>query len=164
MAWQDEDIKKLKHYAKAHGLKVSIRRKKTKDFSAEYVSNESITVYTTKRTSKKDIILTLLHELGHHLDSIIGKPDSKETIEALNKAHNEGIKNVPREQRRLIYRSEKSGIELMPYFVSYLKLRIDRRAVEIQKRIDIFAYKFYMDNGRFPTQKENRRYIRKLKR
>lgn len=162
MRWQDKDINKLKHYAKAHGLKVSIRKKKTKDFSAEYIGGESITIFTTKYTSKKEIILTFLHELGHHLDSIIGSPDSVETVKALNAAHTGDIGDVPKDQRRLIYLSEKSGIELMPYFVDYLKLNINKRDVELQKRIDIFAYKTYMLKGRFPKKQENKDFIKRL--
>lgn len=162
MSWQDEDIKKLKHYAKAHGLKVNFKKKNGGGFGAEYVADDYITIFVGSRTTKIDIILCLLHELGHHLDYIIRGDDSRATSEALNLLHNKTTKIITKAQRKLIYEAEKPGIMLMPYFVNYLNLNIDKKRVQLQKLIDINVYRVYMQTGRFPNVKENIQYIKKL--
>ena len=63
---RDEEFKRLVFYAKGLGLKVTVYNKKADSFGSW--DGQEIKIYWGKGQSKTDLVLTLLHELGHQKD------------------------------------------------------------------------------------------------
>lgn len=158
MSPQDRDIKKLKKFIKSCGLKLYTRKYNEFTGSAEYVSGESITLFVKKNTSKTEIILSLLHELGHHLDWIENSKIDKDTILALNMLIDGPMvgvrKDIPKKFRKKILQTEKNGIKYMSKIYKELKLEIPFYKVRLQQFSDLFDYECLYEKARFPTNKE----------
>lgn len=154
---RDRDISKLKEYANSLGLKVYIKPYNRTTGDAEYNSGTSITLFNRTRTTKTDMILSLLHELGHHLDWIKGKSNKETTVafELLNQGAMVGSRNdIPKKYRKMILQVEKAGIKYMSRIHKDLNLELPFYLVKYQQFIDIFDYQFLYDHGRFSTRKE----------
>ncbi len=68
---REEEIKRLVHYARGHGVKIFFKRPYDPKIKAEWATDGStIWIYTTPKTSKIEIVLDLIHEIGHHKDFI----------------------------------------------------------------------------------------------
>lgn len=168
MNWMTRDINKLKEYAKAHGLRVYLRKGKRGSGSAEYTIGKSITLFINSKTTKQHIILSLLHELGHHLDLVRNGPDDEKTNDAQELlvlgSMDEVRDDIPKSARKLIYKQEFRGISYMEHLAKYLNLEIDMKEVSLQQKLDIYAYKFFLDKARFPTIPEINKHKKEIKR
>ena len=80
MGIRDQEINRLVKYAEGLGLKVTFLNR-TSSHPADWVLDGSeIRLYTRKSFSKTDTILSLIHEIAHHLWFIYEKerqPDLK---------------------------------------------------------------------------------------
>lgn len=157
MSSQDRDIKKLKRYANKLGLKVYIRPYSRHTGAAEYSSGKFITLFVSK-TTKTDMILSLLHELGHHLDWLQNKRITQleqEALTILNSGPMVGPRpDLSRKHRAKILQIEKAGVKYMSKIHKLLKLEIPFYKVKHQQAIDLFDYKFLYHHGRFATHEE----------
>lgn len=165
---RDKEISRIIKYAEGLGLKVEIKAHKKNDPGATWDrENGTITVYQYKRQSKTDLILVLLHELGHQLDWIYNHDRQVDkVIEAAldaEDARQEGDPYLPKEQRYLIYKDECAGIAFMPVIANELGLKIPLWKVEIEAELDKWSYAYYWENGHMPSPsecKEKRRELR----
>ena len=160
MSIRDEEIKQLIKYA--NGLKVKVQFKKGyrgcggADWSWE---PPTITIYEPQR-SKTQVILNLLHELGHHMDWIYNDKLVKEdVIRAYEILNNTGVfvsdnKHIPKRFRKIILEEEKAAIEYMETLWKELDLGIPRWKVKLAQHLDLFEYKFFYKHGRFTTREE----------
>jgi len=164
MTYKDRDIRKLKKYANKLGLKVYTKSYNKDTGSAEYVSGKYITLFVNKYTTKNDMILSLLHELGHHLDWL-EKSTSKEELIAFEYLAQGSMvgsrKDIPKKYRRRIFLSEKSGIKYMSKIHALLDLSIPFYKVKQQEDMDILQYEFLYKKGRFITNIEATKHIYK---
>lgn len=159
---RDEEIRRLKKYAEGLGAKI-IEKPSYKgcgggDWDCD---TRTITYYTDKHQSKTDIILNLLHELGHHLDWIYkGKKISKKVLKACEVFY-EGVvfgskAHVSREYRKIIYEEERDGIFYMDIIWKECGLKLPLWKVKLRQYLDLLDYnRAYLD-GRFTTAKEYR--------
>lgn len=158
MGWQDRDLHKLTFYAHKHGLKVYIRPYTRFTGQAEYCSGVSITLFNTKYTSKTSMILSLLHEFGHHLDWLNTKRNDRVLNEALiilNKGRMSGKRSdLNKKHRAKILQIEKAGIKYMSRIYKTLKLEIPYYKVKHQEELDLFDYKCLYHKGRFSKSRE----------
>lgn len=156
---KDRDLKKLKNYIKGLGLKLFIKPYSRYTGAAEYVSGKAIIIFD-KKTTKTDTILTLLHELGHHLDWLAQK-NSKEIIIALDylsKGPMQGKReDIPKKYRKVILQTERDGVKYMTKIHKLLNLEISIEEVIIQQYFDLFDYQFLYKYGRFPKCNEYKR-------
>lgn len=146
-------------YANGLGLTVRIKPyKKGSLVGGEYDGeNKSITVYRARKHSSTDVILVLLHELGHHLDFLKkGKRDSKQLIDALGKEHERrvGEDPIPILDRLSIYQSELDGIQYMPDIAHQLDLSVPMWKIIAERDLDRWLAEYYYCHGEDPSMKE----------
>jgi Zn-dependent peptidase ImmA (M78 family) len=115
-----KELNRLIKYSEGLGLTIEFRPD-TKESPSEYGgfyddSDKKITIFLEKKTTIKRQILTLLHEIGHHLDFIY--KNKKEPMYVTTAYHAEvwridRKKKLPRTLREIIYNCEKDGIKYM---------------------------------------------------
>lgn len=156
---KDRDLKKLKDYANSLGLKVYTKPYSRYTGAAEYVSGKYIIIFD-KKTTKTDIIMSLLHELGHHLDWLDQK-NSKDILIALDylsKGPMQGKReDIPKKYRKVILQTERDGVRYMTKIHKLLELEVPIEAVKIQQYVDLFDYEFLYKYARFPKCNEYKR-------
>lgn len=150
MSYMDDELIRVEKYIA--GLGITLKKSTNNDEIAEW-SPHSITVNVNIHKTTTDLILTLLHELGHHLHYMHnGKPEIPDEVllepEETTKA-----------QRKKIYEYEKPGIELMPTIAIELGLKIPMWKVYMQSTIDLWAYEYFCEEGDYPSQ--NQKNIKK---
>lgn len=163
MSVRDEEVKRLLHYAKGLGLKVTFSNKKAPDASADWSTDGSeITIYLRRNASKTAIILSFLHELGHHTD-FIHKHNRKQD-QILDKALEEADQEeVPKGASWKIYQDEKRATEWWEVICKDANIKISKWKIDLAKEFDVWVYEFAHYQGRFPTFKEQADKRRKLK-
>ena len=162
---RDEEIKRLISYAEGLGTKVSFRQyKSSANAAAEwYVDGSQIIVYTWLNQSKTQLVLSLIHELGHHLHWIKAnrKPD-KELIEALQ-LEESSDEVIDKKYRKLIYQDEVEGTQYWSEIVKLVDIKINPVIIEAHKKLDVFLYYHYYIEGSFPTQRVKQQKLKEFK-
>lgn len=162
MSYQDRDIAKLKKFANSFGLRIYYRRYTRYTDAALYQGGQFITIFVSSTTSKTEIILSLLHELGHHIDWIFNKRNDRDT----QKAYTEFEAKDHKKYSKIILDLEKEGIKHMTTIHKLLELEIPLKLVKQQQKIDTFHYDFFYKHARPPTVLEGMAYemnVRRMK-
>lgn len=160
---RDEEIKRLKQYAKDLGCKILIKSKSPYKTVAMYqMSPPTITIYQNRFDSKTYIILTLLHELGHHLDYLLTKKTLSEAF-SLEESRTLYDPPLPKKFRKQLYKEEISGIKLMPKIAEDVGLKLPKWKIILEMKLDIWIYKYYYKTGDFPTIKQANKKSKELK-
>lgn len=166
MSIRDKEIERLVKYAEALGVKVTYIRKTPASFGeADWVIDGSeIRLYTRKNTNKTDLVLSLIHELGHHLWFIHKKerqPDLKfeQALDRENLVFEKKKVMTPKKLRKKILEIEKEGVKYWEVIVKDTNIKIAKWKINLQAEFDIWQYEYYYENGKFP-----KRPIRRLKR
>lgn len=158
MSYIDDELKRVVKYAKGLGLSVVFSPYKPgSGTGGEYDGvSKAIYVYQGRHDSKTDMILVLLHELGHHLDFIYkGKRDALKLQEALIKENSRKAGDPPlaRHLRQYIYDCELHGTEFMPQIAKELDLKIPLWKVEAEAKLDQWVTRTYLVHGKDPLRK-----------
>lgn len=171
MAVRDEEISRLIKYAEGLGLKVKFLTRSRGSPAAEWtLDGTEITVYTNKHTTKIDIILSLIHELGHHVWFIHEKnrqPDLKfeEAIERQN-LHESELSDTPAPKalRKKILQTEIAGTQWWDVIYRDTNCKFAKWKLEANKEFDIWVYTEYYLKGHFPSKKDGRSKFKEIKR
>lgn len=151
MGVRDDEITRLLKYAQ--GLNVKVLFKKAKKGSEDAASwrddGKEIIIYTKKRQSKIDIILSLVHELGHHCWYIHDKDrvENQELLEADLASKGEGANKT---QRKVILDAEEDAAKWWDVIYKDVDLKFPINKMHYQRDLDLFVYQFYYENDRFP--------------
>lgn len=162
MGIRDTEILRMTKYAEGLGIKVHFKPHEKGCGEAEWdMDTQEIFLYTSSGTSKTTLILSFLHELGHHLDWIYNnKKDTKQAAKAyelLNRGNIEGDRSdIPQKYRNIILKEEESGIYYMDLIYKELDLSIPLWKVKMQQDLDLLEYKTLAKKARFLTNKEAR--------
>jgi hypothetical protein len=168
MGIRDEEIKRLIHYAKGLGVKVIIYNKSKNGAEAEWsLDGSMIQVYAGSSKSKTNVILDLIHELGHHAWFIHEKdrqPDIKfdQAITRENLFQVETDVPTPKKLRKKILDVEISGTAWWNVIYKDTNLKIPLWKLEASKEFDIWMYEMYFQNGHFPKGKVKKDYFKKV--
>lgn len=168
---RDEEIKRLTHYAKGLGVKVIIYSKNDPDAAAEWTIDGSlIQVYAGPGTTKTDIVLSLIHELAHHVWYIHEKdrqPDLKFdealTRENLTAEVKDKKSLTPKHLRKKIYDVELAGTKWWHIIAKDTDVKIPDWKVDMQMEYDMWTYEQYYENGIFPKRSESKKKLKELK-
>ncbi|PCI45914.1 MAG: hypothetical protein COB41_00560 [Proteobacteria bacterium] len=169
MGIRDRELDRLKKYAQGLGIKVTIRPAKKGEGGAEWdMDVREITLYKSSSSTKTDLILAFLHELGHHLDWIYkNKKDNKECFKAyelLNEGSMYGNRtDIPQKYRDIILQEEIDGVYYMDIIYKELDLKIPLWKVKLAQHMDLIEYKSLSKTGNFLTHKYVKNYRKKIK-
>lgn len=155
MSYLDKEISRMEKYIAGLGIKLNKKMRQAKDSQCKDYgawSPHEIDLYVNEHASKTELILTLLHEIGHQIHYMHNdKPQIPDEVmlplETLTKA-----------QRKKILDYERPGIELMPTIAIELAIKIPMYKVYIQSELDVWMYEVLYETGSYPKDK-----IKKLK-
>lgn len=165
---RDEEIQRLIHYGKGMGVKVIIYSESSPGADAEWTLDGSmIQIYGVKNKSKTDVILDLIHELGHHVWFVHEKdrqPDMKfdEAITRENLSQEETGVPTPKHLRKKIWDVEVAGTKWWETIYKDTNVKIPMWKLEAAKEFDMWMYEMYYETGHFPKGKGKREYYLKV--
>lgn len=171
MGIRDQERERLEKYAKGLGTTVTYKPYvKGGGAAAEWIINDDKTTelvfYTWSGQSKTRLILSFVHELAHHMAHIYNnRTEDKATLEALDAEDNRksGEPPIPKEQRKLIYLSEKEDSVYRHNVWQECDIKIPKWRLELDIALDIWGYKIYYLRGDHPTQDEEEKKRKQLK-
>jgi hypothetical protein len=148
-------------FAESLGLKVHFIDAQKRDYHGCYMLPEKfepgvIEICKNKRTTITFQIITMLHEIGHHLDFIQSGdlPDSYNFIDS---------KNCPEWARTSIFYAERRACKNAEKLYWTLRLRIPFWKIKMELASDIFLYRAFKNTGEYPTFKQMDEFRRKWK-
>ena len=161
---RDKEIDRLIHYAKGLGTRVVFSKKNNGDAAEWNLDGTEITIFTNSQDSKTDTILSLIHEIGHHVWFIHEKnrkPDLKfeEAISIQNLVETEDRNRpTPKKMRKKIYEVELASAQWWETIYKETDMKFPIWKLHAQKEFDIWIYEYFYNTGNFPTisQKTNK--------
>ena len=158
MGVRDQEISRLVKYAEALGVKVSFINRDSSHPADWVIDGSEIRIYTKKSYSKTDTILSLIHEIAHHLWFIYEKerqPDLKfEQAISIQNLVEEDLKTIaPKNVRKKILQVEKEGIKYWDIIIKDTNIKIADWKIQANKEFDIWNYEVYYETGSFATRK-----------
>lgn len=163
MGVRDDDLKKLLAYAKGVGADVKFERHKRGDWAGAYWDFENplfpkIILATWPRQTKTSLILSLVHELGHHMDWIHNnRAISARYISAAEKEFDRKSRRdkvIAKKWRQVFYKSEMDGLEYHEMIAKESQIKLPRWKVIKERESDRWIYTIYLKTGNVPTSKQ----------
>lgn len=151
------ELEKLIKYAQGLGLKVIIKPEDGSGLGGGWTTDgEEIILYKWKGISTTQMIMNLLHELGHHMsfvyDGRVVKADLENAL-MLEGLREGGSEPIDKSLRKLIYESEKRDGEYRLTIFREVNLKIPEWKLKVDIELDNAIYKHYYQTGDFPTSK-----------
>lgn len=166
---RDEEISRLVKYVEGMGVKVKFLEKTRNSNAAEWALDGSeIRIYKNNRTTKIDIVLSLIHEIAHHVWFIHEKnrqPDLK-FEEALVRQNlyecDLSDTPAPKTLRKKILQTEIAGAQWWNVIYKDTDCKFSLWRLESSKVLDIWFYEVYYLTGYFPSRKEGREKYKEI--
>jgi hypothetical protein len=162
---RDREIDRLVKYCQALGIRVVF----TSDLdgsSAEWaIDGSEITINKKRNKIKTDLILTLIHELGHHLWFVYKKerqPDMKFDEAITREYFSNDKKLTPKRLRKKILEIEREGLRYWDIVIRDVDIKIPSWKIEMQKEFDLWQYEVYYQTGKFPVRRIRREKLKQL--
>lgn len=171
MGVRDDELTRLIKYAEGMGLRVIIKnRPRGGDASASWALDGSeIAIYNSDGDSKTDLILSLIHELGHQIWFVHEKdrqPDPK-VDEAVTRQElfDEKLHEspAPKNLRKEILDMEKKGTLWWDSIYKETNMKFPMWKLEAAKEFDLWQYEVYYETGFFPKRDVRRDYRAKVR-
>lgn len=161
---RDAEIVRLTKYAQGMGLKVTFSNAKSSSSSADWnLDGTEITIYARQQDSKTSTILSMVHEIAHHLWFIHEKnrkPDLK-FEEAIDFEYFNGDKKpIAKRLRKRIYDMESASTAYWDAIYKETDLGVPKWKLYATMEFDIWMYEIYYKEGHFPGYK---RRLQKVK-
>jgi hypothetical protein len=153
---RDEEIARLTKYAEGMGLKVRFSRENTRDFAAWTLDGSELFVFTRNCKAKIDVVLSMIHELGHHcwfVHERKRRPDLKfeEALDRMNVIdENLSDEILPKKHRQTIYDREKAGTAYWEGIYKETDMRFPIWKLYAAMEMDMWVYEEFLKTGRFP--------------
>jgi len=165
MGIRDREFNSLLLYAKSLGIRVTVHNKKGSDCLAFWLTDGSaINIYKNTIGNKTNLVLTLLHELGHHLDYVHTKKRnvSNRLIDAWGR-ENTKEKKTSLKTRKLIYNDEVAGTQWWDAIIKEVQIKIPKWRIDLQKEKDLWMYEVFVKTGDYPDNKQCKEKSKELK-
>ncbi len=163
---RDLEIQRLVSYAKGLGLKVTFSSKKSASSAHWYLDNSGIEIFKGNNKTKIEIVLSLVHELGHALHNIHEKDrevdeDLESALDHVDEAEELGT-DPQKRQRKIILNNEINGTLYWLAIYKEVDLKFPLWRLEVAKEFDIFQYRVFYETGDYPTAKERNEKMKEL--
>lgn len=166
---RDEEIKRLIKYAEGLGLRVVFSKSRSDDAAAWTTDGSEITIYSKNQGSKTEMVLSLVHELGHQLWYIHEKnrkPDLKfeQALDRQN-LYEVDIHPTPPSKalRERIYKIEEASTHYWEVIYKDTGLKFPLWKLKLAMELDLWMYGEYVKTGHFPKRKEKKNKKKELK-
>lgn len=150
MSYLDLEIARIEKYVAGLGIKLIKHTKQAKGAETQDLgawSPHEIDIYINEHKTKIDLILTLLHELGHHIHYMHNeRPEIPDEVML-------PLASLTKTQRKKILDYERNGIALMPTIAIELNLKIPMWKVYMQSVMDTWMYEYLYEHGHYPNSK-----------
>lgn len=156
---RDEEISRLIKYAEGMDLQVKFKPRTRNGNAAEWtLDGTEITIYQKKRESKIETILSLIHEISHHVWFIhdMNRQIDQESKEAF--ASEEPTKKM----RKKLLDMEIAATKWWDIVYRDTNCKFKKWRLEVNKTFDIWVYEVYSEIGEFPSKKEGRLKYKEL--
>lgn len=169
MGVRDEEIKRLIHYGQGLGVKVTILSGKDKDNDGYWaLDGTEILICAGNHDSKTELILSLIHELGHHVWFIHEKdrqPDFKfeEAIDRELLKEEEKGNITPKHLRKKIYNVERASAEYWYVIYKDTGIQIPEWKLFAQREYDVWMYEEYYEKGEYPKGEQKRKKLKEIR-
>jgi hypothetical protein len=168
MGIRDKEITRIENYARGLGTKIEWKRYISGGTDAEWFADgEKIAIYQWPRKSKTMTILTLVHELAHHLAWVnAGRKEDPKVTEALeaDANHVKGQPPIAKEYRKIIYELERDDAMLRDKIFTDLNLKVPLYKFKADKKVDVWYYRQFYLTGKRPTNKAYKEMCRRFER
>lgn len=157
---REQEIKRLIWYAKGMGVTVKIKPYVPRTGAAATWSLDglSIEIFVKKGWSKIYILMSIIHELGHHKDFIQkGRRFSFLSDKAL------GESKPNKAMRKVILDSELAGARYWADIYRDTGCKFGMKHVLKHKEKDMWVYRHFYETGDFPSQKLTRKKDKELR-
>lgn len=149
-----DELKRVVKFAEGLGLKVKFLTPDLKDYHGLYSHPDRhekglIEVCRNAKTSKTFQIITLLHEIGHHIDFT----ENRMVSECYSFLDPEAGK-APEWARKAIFNSECRAVKYGEKLYWTLMLKIPFWKVKQELACDIFVYRTFLKTSDFPNTKQ----------
>jgi hypothetical protein len=151
---RDEEIKKLLHYAKALGVKVTIRHYQKLEDMGEFGSEGPkmfININKKHHASKTELILSLLHELAHAKFFVL---NNRPLSDGWILEHEREIKSrkLSKKLRKEMVDFELDSLDLMNNISTELNIQLPKWKILRQIEFDKWMYSYYLEHAEFATK------------
>lgn len=166
---RDRELERIRKYCQGLGITLKLLSKSDDSYFSGVATWSpdpyEIVIYTSKHRSKTEVILSIMHELSHHIFYLHnGKPDIPEAYAKEAARENSSSPSISKHERKKIYDYERLSIAYMLSIATELDLKIPNHKIELQMYIDTWMYEHYYNTGNFPTTKELAAKKKELKR
>lgn len=155
---RDEEIQRLTNYARGLDLKVIFSSsKKENDPAAWTLDNTELTVYKNNNSSRIEMVLSMIHEIGHALHNLWEKnrkldKEFEKAIDHVNEAEKLEIDSKKR-QRKIILDNEIAGTKYWETIYKETNMQFPKWRLYAQMDFDVYQYEFYYENDSFPIKR-----------
>jgi hypothetical protein len=163
---RDEEIVRLTKYAEGMGLKVLFSNAKSLDAASWNIDGSQITIYLRKSNSKTATVLSMIHEIAHHLWFIHEKnrkPDMKFDQAIEFEMWREPDKPIRKSYRKRIYEMERASTVWWDAIYKETNIGIPKWKLYASMEFDIWQYEVYYHKGSFPPLSERRATYKAIK-
>lgn len=142
------------------GVKVSFSGQKSGDAGGWLLDGSEILIYKKHQSSKTETVISLIHEIAHHLWFIHEKnrqPDLKfeDAIHRQNLFEDEIYETpAPKTLRKKIYDVEVAGTQYWETIYKETNLKFPKWKLYASMEFDTWMYEVYYETGEFPNRKE----------
>lgn len=166
MSYQ-QDIMKLRSYAKGLGVKVVFKKVKRRNFDAAYDTSKKVPEIVVLATAPTRQILSLLHELGHHLDWVYrgkseGYLESLPYYASAGEKTETGSKVLTKKQRGAVRKAEYNATLYMDQIHEECGLFIPKWKVYRDMITDRLVANYYYETGKEMTFSEVSKHQKRL--
>lgn len=159
MGIRNEELKRIEKYAEGLGIKITYKKQKHLDPEADWaIDGSEITVYLRNRQSTTQIILDIIHELGHHHCWVY---NNRKTPISLDNALGRDKHN--KKDRLAILKDEENGAEYHLMIYKELGLKIPQWKVELERDLSLEIYRYYAKHNDWPTVSWRKKKKKELK-
>lgn len=153
MHYLRKEFNQLVKYAQGLGVKVVFSNKSTNASADWETDGSTITIYKKKTKTPLVLNLDLLHELAHHIAWVYkGRKGNLKTNNILDKEA--AGKELTELQRKHIYEDEKFDSQYQLIIHHEIGSKIPKERVQAEIDLDLWIYKYYWTEGKWPFLKE----------
>lgn len=152
------DLTKLLKFAKLIEVPVKFKGKHKRDAGIFLYEGEqsSIEIFLPK-SNKDEVVLALLHELGHAIHWIrMGRPTAEVIPKAMRSAKTY-------EDRRVVYHYEQYAVGQAGILHKLLKLKLPSEVLDFDNALDMWNAGVFLETGKYPTLKQCEAYLEKAR-